>query len=105
MTPTARRSKLGDFFDGKRPTLFVFAYHTCPMLCSLVLDATVKSLNDVPWTVGEEFDVVSVSIDPKDTPETATKKRAQVVGVLSARAAGTPPAGTSSSATRRTSAR
>jgi protein SCO1 len=39
----------------------------------------VKSLNDVPWTVGEEFDVVSVSIDPKDTPETATKKRAQVV--------------------------
>jgi protein SCO1/2 len=71
--------KLGDYFDGKRPTLFVFAYHTCPMLCSLVLDATVKSLNDVPWTVGDEFDVVSVSIDPRDTPETATKKRAQVV--------------------------
>jgi protein SCO1/2 len=74
-----RTVKLGDFFDGKRPVVFVFAYHTCPMLCSLVLDATVKSLNDVPWTVGDEFDVVSVSIDPKDTPETATKKRAQVV--------------------------
>jgi protein SCO1/2 len=71
--------KLGDFFDGKRPTVFVFAYHTCPMLCSLVLDATVKALNDVVWTVGDEFDVVSVSIDPKDTPETASKKRAQVV--------------------------
>ena len=71
--------KLGDFFDGKRPTLFVFAYHSCPMLCSLVLDAAVKSLNDVQWTVGDEFDVVSVSIDPKDTPETATKKRTQVV--------------------------
>src|SRR6516162_9104202 len=49
------------------------------MLCSLVLDATVKSLNDVAWTVGDQFDVVSVSIDPKDTPESATKKRAQVV--------------------------
>jgi protein SCO1/2 len=71
--------KLGDFFDGKRPTVFVFAYHTCPMLCSLVLDATVRSLNDVQWTVGDEFDVVSVSIDPRDTPESATKKRAQVV--------------------------
>jgi protein SCO1/2 len=71
--------KLGDYFDGKRPTLFVFAYHSCPMLCSLVLDAAVRSLNDVQWTVGDEFDVVSVSIDPKDTPETATKKRAQVV--------------------------
>ena len=71
--------RLGDLFDGKRPTVFVFAYHTCPMLCSLVLDATVKALNDVRWTVGEEFDVVSISIDPKDTPESATKKRAQVV--------------------------
>jgi protein SCO1/2 len=70
---------LGQYFDGKRPTVFVFAYHTCPMLCSLVLDATVKSLNDVPWTVGDQFDVVSVSIDPKDTPETATRKREQVV--------------------------
>jgi protein SCO1/2 len=72
--------KLGDYFDGKRPTLFVFAYHTCPMLCSLVLDATVKSLNEVAWMVGREFDVVSVSIDPRDTPESATKKRAQVLG-------------------------
>jgi len=71
--------KLGDYFDGKRPTLLVFAYHTCPMLCSLVLDATVRTLNDVQWTVGREFDVVSISIDPNDTPETATRKRAQVV--------------------------
>jgi protein SCO1/2 len=71
--------RIGDYFDGKRPTLFVFAYHSCPMLCSLVLDATVKALNDVAWTVGEQFDVVSVSIDPADTPDTATKKRAQVV--------------------------
>jgi protein SCO1/2 len=70
---------LGDYFDGTRPTLLVFAYHTCPMLCSLVLDATVKSLDDVVWTVGDQFDVVSISIDPKDTPETAATKRAQVV--------------------------
>jgi protein SCO1/2 len=69
---------LGDFFDQKRPTLFVFAYHTCPMLCSLVLDATVKSLKDVPWTVGDEFDVVSVSIDPRDTPQSAKKKEEQL---------------------------
>ena len=70
---------LGDYFDHKRPTLLVFAYHTCPMLCSLVLDATVRTLNDVAWTVGREFDVVSISFDPKDTPETATRKRTQVV--------------------------
>ena len=81
--------RLGDYFDGKRPTLLVFAYHTCPMLCSLVLDATVRALNDVAWTVGREFDVVSISIDPKDTPETATRKRTQVVGAYT-RAKGAP---------------
>ncbi len=80
-------ARLGQYFDGKRPTLLVFAYHTCPMLCSLVLDATVRSLNEVGWTVGREFDVVSISIDPKDTPETATRKRSQVVGAY-ARAKG-----------------
>jgi protein SCO1/2 len=61
------------------------------MLCSLVLDAAVKSLNDVPWSVGDQFDVVSISIDPHDTPDTATKKRAQVVGAY-ARAKGNPRA-------------
>ncbi len=86
--------KLGDYFDGKRPTLFVFAYHTCPMLCSLVLDAAVKSLNMVPWTVGGEFDVVSLSIDPHDTPETATRKRRQVVDSYArSKAASRPTAG------------
>jgi protein SCO1/2 len=74
-----RAVTLGKYFDGKRPALLVFAYHTCPMLCSLVLDATVRALNDVAWTVGREFDVVSISIDPRDTPDTATRKRKQVV--------------------------
>ena len=74
-----RMVPLGTYFDGKKPTLLVFAYHTCPMLCSLVLDATVRTLNDVAWTVGREFDVVSISIDPRDTPDTATRKRTQLV--------------------------
>jgi protein SCO1/2 len=74
-----RTVTLGSYFDGKRPSLLVFAYHTCPMLCSLVLDATVRVLNDVAWTVGREFDVVSISIDPHDTSDTATRKRTQVV--------------------------
>ncbi len=76
---TNRAVRLGEYFDGKRPTLLVFAYHTCPMLCSMVLDATVRALREIPWTVGKEFDLVSVSIDPRDTPESAVKKRDEVV--------------------------
>jgi protein SCO1/2 len=71
--------RLGDYFDARRPTLLVFAYHTCPMLCSMVLDATTRGLRDVPWTVGEQFDVVSISIDPRDTPEAAAAKRDKVM--------------------------
>ena len=71
--------RLGDYFDGKRPIALVFAYHTCPMLCSLVLDGVVRGLKNVDWTVGNQYDVVSISIDPHDTPETATKKQNQIV--------------------------
>ena len=73
-----RPTRLLDILDGRRPTLLVFAYHTCPMLCSMVLDGTVKALKETPWTVGREFDVLTVSIDPRDTPEAAARKRAQV---------------------------
>jgi len=70
-----RLVRLGGLFDGKRPSVLVFAYHTCPMLCSLVLDATVRALSAIPWTVGNQFDLVSISIDPHDTTETAARKR------------------------------
>lgn len=76
---TGAQVRLGDLFDTKRPVLLVFAYHTCPMLCSLVLDAMTRSLKTVPWSVGREFDVVSISIDPRDTPETAALKRPKII--------------------------
>jgi len=75
-----RSVPLGSYFDGKRPSVLVFAYHTCPMLCSLVLDATVRALQGIPWTVGVEFDLISISIDPKDTPSSAERKRDELVG-------------------------
>jgi protein SCO1/2 len=75
-----RSVTLGELLGGKRPSVLVFAYHTCPMLCSLVLDATVRALSAIPWTVGDQFDLISVSIDPHDTTETAKRKRDELVG-------------------------
>ncbi|MDH5493023.1 MAG: SCO family protein [Myxococcales bacterium] len=69
---------LGDYVDGERPVLFLFAYHSCRTLCSLVLNATVEALQGVEWTVGEQYDVVVLSIDPNDTPATAAHKRDQI---------------------------
>lgn len=66
---------LGQLIDGKKPILFVFAYHSCPTLCSMVLKATGRAIHDMPWTVGKEFDVVVASIDPEDSLENLTRRR------------------------------
>lgn len=70
---------LADYFDGQRPVLVTLVYHRCPMLCSLVLDALVRGMAGVEWTAGKEFQVVTISIDPQDTPDVATRKRTEVL--------------------------
>lgn len=68
---TGARVRLGDYFDGERPVVLVFAYHSCPVLCDMVLKATVDSLREIDWTVGDELEVVSISIDPNDSPQSS----------------------------------
>jgi protein SCO1/2 len=70
---------LSDYFDSRRPVLVTLVYHRCPMLCSLVLDAVVRGLAAVQWTVGKQFEIVTISIDPEDTPDVATRKRTEVL--------------------------
>jgi protein SCO1 len=76
---TGKKVQLRDYFDGERPVLLSFAYHTCPTLCSMVLDATTRGISATKWTAGVEYEVVTISIDPKDTPESAAKKRSEVL--------------------------
>lgn len=77
---TGARVRLGDFFDGERPVVLVFAYHSCPVLCDMVLKATVDSLSELDWTVGEEFEVVSISIDPDDSPQSSRVQLEKALG-------------------------
>jgi protein SCO1 len=65
---------LGQYF-GKRPVVLVFAYYTCPMLCSQVEQATVGTLKMLSFNPGTDYDVVFVSFDTADTPDTAVKKK------------------------------
>jgi protein SCO1 len=73
-----RLLKLGDFF-GRRPVVLVFAYYECPMLCDLVLQGLTGSLKALRFDAGKEFDVVVVSIDPKETPKLAAETEAQTL--------------------------
>jgi len=66
---------LGDYFTGK-PVILVLAYYRCPRLCTLVLNGVMESLQELAFKAGDEFQVVAVSFDARETPEIAAAKKA-----------------------------
>ena len=73
---TGKTVRLGDYF-GKRPVILNLAYYTCPMLCSEVMSGMTSALRVLKFDIGKEFDVLTVSFDPHDTPATAAQKKAE----------------------------
>jgi protein SCO1/2 len=70
--------RLGQYFGG-RPVVLALVYYQCPMLCTLVLNGLVGSLDGIAFNAGEEYDVVVVSFDPAETPAMAAEKKDQFV--------------------------
>ncbi|MGH7844103.1 MAG: SCO family protein [Candidatus Binatia bacterium] len=75
---TGNKVRLKEYF-GRRPVILSFVYYNCQDLCPLVLDGLVRSLRPLSFDVGEQFDVVAVSFDPRDTPALAAAKKADLV--------------------------
>lgn len=73
-----RKVRLGDYY-GKKPLILNLVYFTCPMLCGEELSGLESALRVLKFDVGKEFDVITVSFDPKDTPEAAAQKKQQVL--------------------------
>ena len=71
---TGRPVHLGDFFSDK-PIVLSLAYDTCPMLCNLSTSGLASSLKGINLDVGRDFDVVTLSFDPRDTPEMSRVKK------------------------------
>lgn len=74
--------KLGDYFKGDKPVLLNLGYYQCPMLCSLVLNGLIGGLQDLSWIAGNEFRIVTVSIDPREGPKLARDKKATYIKQL-----------------------
>ena len=66
---------LSQYFHQGKPVILNLVYYSCPMLCNLVLNGQASSLRDIPWTPGNEFEIVTISIDPRETFSLAQKKR------------------------------
>src|SRR5262249_45702381 len=71
---SGRQVRLGDLLS-KKPVMLFLGYYQCPMLCTLALNGMVEALQDIRWSIGKEFDVISVSIDPTETPALAGAKK------------------------------
>jgi len=66
---------LSTYFHAKKPVILALVYYRCPMLCTQILNGLESSLKVVSFNPGQDFEVVSVSFDPKDTTETAAGKK------------------------------
>jgi protein SCO1/2 len=75
---TGKAVKLGDYF-GKKPIILDLVYYNCPMLCGESLAGLTGALRLVKFDAGDQFDVVIVSFDPRETPEMAAAKKADFV--------------------------
>lgn len=76
-----RAVKLGDFF-GKKPILLTPVYYGCPQLCSQVLNGLVDGLHEMSLEPGRDYEIVTFSIDPTETPELAREKKSAYVAAL-----------------------
>jgi protein SCO1/2 len=71
-----RQVKLGDYF-AQKPLILNFVYYGCPMLCGEELSGLESTLRVLKFDIGKEFEVITISFDPKNTPEIAAKKKEQ----------------------------
>ena len=77
---TGQTVTLGSYF-GKKPVILSLVYYTCPMLCTMAENGLLNALRDVKFDIGEQYEVVTVSIDPTETPGMAMGKKAVYVGL------------------------
>jgi protein SCO1 len=73
---SGRAVRLGDYF-GSRPIILTLGYFNCPNLCDLVRQGLFRSLQQISFSAGKEFDVIAVSIDPKETPALSAPEKAE----------------------------
>lgn len=71
---------LGDYF-GKKPVVLILAYYKCPLLCPEVLHGAAESFKKISFRIGDQYNVVTISINPKEGPALAAKMKQTYVGV------------------------
>jgi protein SCO1/2 len=80
---TGKPVRLGDLLHKDRPVVLSLVYYKCPMLCTVVLNDMLRGFVSVPLLIGKEYDVITVSFDPNETPQLAADKKRHYVRTYS----------------------
>lgn len=75
MAEDGYQKPLRSYFQKGRPVILNLVYYTCPMLCNMVLNAQTEAIRNLPWTPGDEYEIVTVSIDPTENYGIARNKK------------------------------
>ena len=71
---------LGQYFNNDKPIILTLNYYKCPMLCSLTLNGLTAGLEEMEWTLGDEFEIVTLSINPDEKAQLAKKNQEGYLG-------------------------
>ncbi|MGE4170465.1 MAG: SCO family protein [Candidatus Margulisiibacteriota bacterium] len=82
ITQAGKTVQFKSLLPKNKPVLFCFAYYRCPMLCNLLLTGVADAIKETPLKLGTDYDVVTLSIDPTDTPESAAAFRDRYISTL-----------------------
>ncbi|SRR5579884_594112 len=67
---------LRSFFHQGRPVILDLIYYNCPMLCTLILNGQTEAMKEIPWTPGDQYEIVTISINPQEAFDVARQKKA-----------------------------
>jgi protein SCO1/2 len=70
-----RPYRLGSAFDGTKPVVLALVYYDCPMLCGLILSGAAKAMRENGLVLGKDFQAVTISFDPEETPALGAERR------------------------------
>lgn len=70
-----REVALADYFGKEKPVVLALIYYRCPSLCNQMLNGMLAAFRIVKHDIGKDYDVVCISIDPRETPDLASKKK------------------------------
>lgn len=79
---SGRAVKSGYYFDSRRPVLVTLNYSDCPVLCNVQLNALVQSLNQLDLAIGGDFQILTVSINPKESTERISETKSKYISQL-----------------------